>query len=254
MITSYIYDPSVPVDGHGYKQDPSSNSLVPPYQCHRLQDDVHHKKQGFHNLGYTSNTSPTKLDIDNNHINRLHANNQARSNLPQATGGDSSLYILQPEGDGAPIRTSSAVVPSAPPIYSIPVQATDPGKRTERFRDSGLGNGGMTDGNDGSDGYLCGQDEEEEEDGRRRRTAGTPDYLGDTADEESVISVDIHTSSTSLSSADTKLVVDDRVQEDFSRRERMREKETEDSISVTDSMVAEALAALEAATAGEDYE
>ncbi|XP_072543687.1 uncharacterized protein [Salminus brasiliensis] len=257
MIKSYIYDPSVPVDGHGHKQDPSSNSLVPPYQCHRLPDEVNHKKQGFHNLGFTSNTSPTKLDIDNNHINRLHANNQARSNLPQATGGDSSLYILQPEGEGAPIRTSSAVVASAPPIYSIPMLGTEPGKRTERFRDSGLGNGGMTDGNDGSDGYLCSQDEEDEDNnGRRRKTAGTPDYVGDTADEESVISVDIHTSSTSISSADTKLVVEDRVEKDSSllRRESASEKETGDCVSVTDSMVAEALAALEAATAGEDYE
>ncbi|KAL6490737.1 hypothetical protein MHYP_G00010820 [Metynnis hypsauchen] len=254
MIKSYIYDPSEPVDGQGLKQDPSNNSLVPPYQCHRLPDEVNHKKQGFHNLGFTSNTSPTKLDIDNNHINRLHVNNQTRSSLPQATGGDSTLYILQPEAEGTPIRTTS-IVPSAPPVYSIPMLGTDPGKRTERFRDSGLGNGGMTDGIDESDGYLCGQ-EEEEDDTRRQKTAATSEYVGDTADEESVISVDIHTSSTSLSSADTKLVVEDTVEEDLSlsRRDGVTEKETEDCISVTDSMVAEALAALEAATAGEEYE
>ncbi|KAI4896975.1 hypothetical protein NFI96_031534 [Prochilodus magdalenae] len=250
---SYIYDPSVPVDGHGFKQDPSSNHLVAPYQCHRLPDDVNHKKQGFHNLGFTSNTSPTKLDIDNNHINRLHVTNQSRSNVPPATEGDSSLYILRPEGEGTPIKTTS-VVPSAPPIISVPMLGTEPSKRTERFRDSGLGNGGMTDGYDGSDGYLCGQ-EEDEEDKRRQKTVGTSEYVGDTADEESVISVDIHTSSTSLSSADTKLVLEDTVEEDssLSRREGATEKET-DNISVTDSMVAEALAALEAATAGEEYE
>ncbi|KAL7875894.1 hypothetical protein AOLI_G00108570 [Acnodon oligacanthus] len=254
MIKSYIYDPSESVDGQGLKQDPSNNSLVPPYQCHRLPDEVNHKKQGFHNLGFTSNTSPTKLDIDNNHINRLHVNNQTRSSLPQETGGDSTLYILQPEAEGTPIRTTS-IIPSAPPVYSIPMLGTEPGKRTERFRDSGLGNGGMTDGIDGLDGYLCGQ-EEEEEDKRRRNTAATSEYVEDTADEESVISVDIHTSSTSLSSADTKLVVEDTVEEDLSlsRRDGATEKETEDCISVTDSMVAEALAALEAATAGEEYE
>lgn len=74
----------------------------------------------------------------------------------------------------------------------------------------------------------------------------------DTADEESVISVDIHTSSTSLSSADTKLTIDESLS--FSPKAGSKEKDTEDTVSVTDSMVAEALAALEAATAGEEYE
>ncbi|XP_066537708.1 uncharacterized protein zgc:194930 [Hoplias malabaricus] len=254
MIKSYIYDPSVPVEAHGHKQDQSFNSLVPPYQCHRLPEEVNPKKQGFHNLGFTSSTSPTKLDIDNNHINRLHVSNQARSSPPQATGGDATLYILQPEGEGSPIKTTTSV-PTAPPINSITMLGTEPSKRTERFRDSGLGNGGMMDGNDGSEGYLCGQ-EEEEDDTRRLKTAGSSEYVVDTADEESVISVDIHTSSTSLSSADTKLFVGDSIEEDpsLSRREGKRDKETEDVISVTDSMVAEALAALEAATEGEECE
>lgn len=74
----------------------------------------------------------------------------------------------------------------------------------------------------------------------------------DTADEESVISVDIHTSSTSLSSSDTKLMIDESLS--FSPKAGSKEKDTEDTVSVTDSMVAEALAALEAATAGEEYE
>lgn len=89
---------------------------------------------------------------------------------------------------------------------------------------------------------MCKTDQEEE--GRQR--------AGDTADEESVISVDIHTSSTSLSSTETKLVIDE--DSSFSQKAGSKEKDTEDTVSVTDSMVAEALAALEAATAGEDYE
>ncbi|KAI5104374.1 hypothetical protein C0J45_6000 [Silurus meridionalis] len=210
MIKSYIYDPTDPVEVNGLKQDPTTNSLVSSYQCH-LSDDG--KKQGFHNLGYTSNSNLSKSDIENNHIN------QARSNVPQTAGGNASLYILQPDG---------GVLPSVLPL------GTEADKQTESFRDSGLGNG--------SDGYLCRTDQEEE----RRQGAG------DTADEESVISVDIHTSSTSLSSGDTKLVRDE--DSSYSRKAGSKEKDKEDVVSVTDSMVAEALAALEAATAGEEYE
>ncbi|KAF7706459.1 hypothetical protein HF521_019713 [Silurus meridionalis] len=89
MIKSYIYDPTDPVEVNGLKQDPTTNSLVSSYQCH-LSDD--RKKQGFHNLGYTSNSNLSKSDIENNHIN------QARSNVPQTAGGNASLYILQPDG------------------------------------------------------------------------------------------------------------------------------------------------------------
>lgn len=205
---------------NGLKQDPSTNSLVSSYQCHNRSDDG--KKQGFHNLGYTSNSNLSKSDIENNHIN------QARSNLPQTAGDNSSLYILQPDGGVSP------TLPSTPPLCPVSPLGTEPGKQTERFRDSGLGNG--------SDGYLCRMDQEEE--GRQG--------AGDTADEESIISVDIHTSSTSLSSADTKLMIDK--DSSFSWKAGLKEKDTEDTVSVTDSMVAEALAALEAATAGEEYE
>ncbi|XP_026990142.1 uncharacterized protein zgc:194930 [Tachysurus fulvidraco] len=211
MMKSYIHDPTDPVEVNGLKQDPSTNSLFSSYQFHGESGDG--KKQGFHNLGYTSNSNLSKSDIENNHIN------QSRSNLPQSAGGNSSLYILQPDG------VISSTVPSAPPLCPVTPLGTEPGKQTERFRDSGLGNG--------SDGYLCRTEQEEE--GRHGAR--------DTADEESVISVDIHTSSTSLSSADTKLM-----------KAGSKEKDTEDSVSVTDSMVAEALAALEAATAGEEYE
>ncbi|KAF4089138.1 hypothetical protein AMELA_G00063110 [Ameiurus melas] len=217
MLKSYIYDPTDPVDINEVKQDPSTNSLVSSYQGHSQADDG--KKQGFHNLGYTSNSTLSKSDIENNHIN------QARSNLPQTAGGKSSFYILQPDGGVSP------TLPSTPPLCPVSPLGTSPGKQTERFRDSGLGNG-----------CLCRTDQEEE--GRQR--------AGDTADEESVISVDIHTSSTSLSSADTKLVIDE--DSSFSRKAGSKEKDTEDTESVTDSMVAEALAALEAATAGEEYE
>ncbi|KAM9406988.1 uncharacterized protein ACWYII_027206 isoform 1-T2 [Salvelinus alpinus] len=92
---------------------------------------------------------------------------------------------------------------------------------------------------------------------------GTAEYLGDTGDEQSVLSADIQTSTTSLSSADTN---DDREAPDATTTENGigisvkksedegKEGEDDDVQSVTDSMVAEALAALEAATAGEDYE
>ncbi|XP_030636251.1 uncharacterized protein LOC115817145 [Chanos chanos] len=253
MIKSYIYDPSVPVDVHGSKRDPIGGPL---YQSHQLPDDVDRtsKKQGFHNLGYTSSSGspgvlgPNKLDIDNNHINRLHANlpsEQSRpTNHPRAGGGvdreDPSLYILQPKtGD----LREPPPLPSEPPVYHISLLKTDPGTRGDRFRDSGLGNGGLME--DSEDGYRYREDDEERESG----VASTPDYIGDTADEESVLSGDIHTSSTSLSSADTK---DGKLS--LSKREGVKENAEEDNQSVTDSMVAEALAALEAATAGEEYE
>ncbi|XP_073693160.1 uncharacterized protein [Garra rufa] len=247
MIKSYIYDPSVPVEVPGRKRDPTSSSL---YQSHRFPEEADHiqKKQGFHNLAYSTHPSPTKLDIDNNHINRLHANIPGEQIRPSPAEGDPSRYILQPEGQGTPIK-SAPTLRDNPPVQNESLLGTEAGKREERFRDSGLGGGGIIDGTEGSDGYPYGQEDEDED--RKSRLAGTPD----TADEESVLSVDIHTSSTSLSSADTKLMIEDREKKEPSivRGEQPREKEI-DSVSVTDSMVAEALAALDAATAGEDSE
>lgn len=245
MIKSYIYDPSVPVDVPGRKQDPTSSSL---YQSHRFPEEADHvqKKQGFHNLGYSTHPSPTKLDIDNNHINRLHANIPGEQIRSTPAEGDPRLYILQP-GDEGPQVKAVPNIRADPPIQNESMLGTEPGKREERFRDSGLGGGGITDGTEGSDGYPYGQ-EEEDEDGKSR-PARTPD----TGDEESVLSVDIHTSSTSLSSADTKLMIEDREEQEPSTFTRGQEKEL-DSVSITDSMVAEALAALDAATAGEDSE
>uniref|UniRef100_A0A8C2C143 Zgc:194930 n=1 Tax=Cyprinus carpio TaxID=7962 RepID=A0A8C2C143_CYPCA len=242
MIKSYIYDPSVPVEVPGRKRDPTSSSL---YQSHRFPEEADHihKKQGFHNLAYSTHPSPAKLDIDNNHINRLHANIPGEQIQSSPAEGDPSLYILQPQDEGTPTLRANL------PIQSESLLGTDPGKREDRFRDSGLGGGGITDGTEGSDGYPYGQEDEDED--RKSRLASTPD----TADEESVLSVDMHTSSTSLSSADTKLMIEDREKEQPSieRGEQEREKEM-DCVSVTDSMVAEALAALDAATAGEESE
>ncbi|XP_016124991.1 uncharacterized protein [Sinocyclocheilus grahami] len=247
MIKSYIYDPSVPVEVPGRKRDPTSSSL---YQSHRFPEEADHipKKQGFHNLAYSTHPSPTKLDIDNNHINRLHANIPGEQIRSSPAEGDPSLYILQPEGEGTPIKAAPTLRVN-PPIQNEPLLGTEPGKREDRFRDSGLGGGGITDGTEGSDGYPYGQEDEDED--RKSRLASTPD----TADEESVLSVDKHTSSTSLSSADTKLMIEDREKKASSieRGEQERAKEM-DCVSVTDSMVAEALAALDAATAGEDSE
>ena len=96
---------------------------------------------------------------------------------------------------------------------------------------------------------------------------GTPDYPCDTGDEGSVLSVDMHTSTTSLSSVDTRDELRLRKTPDVSTMEsgisvtkyeeeegEEEEEEGEEVQSVTDSMVAEALAALEAATAGEDFD
>ncbi|KAI7814960.1 uncharacterized protein zgc:194930 [Triplophysa rosa] len=232
MVKGYISDASVPVDVPGCKRDPTTSSL---YQSHKFpeESDHIHKKQGFHNLGYSTHPSPTKLDIDNNHINRLHANVPDQRVRPSQPEHDSRRYILRPEDEGTPVKT----------LCDEPMLGTEPGKREERFRDSGLGSGGIS---EGSDGCPCGQEEEYEE--MRCRVASTPDT-------ESMLSVDMHTSSTSLSSADTKLVIDDRDENEpaFIEEEQETEKES-DGLSITDSMVAEALAALDAATAGEDFE
>ncbi|XP_051991065.1 uncharacterized protein LOC127649874 [Xyrauchen texanus] len=220
MIKSYIFDPSVPVDVSGHKQDLTSSSL---YQSHRFPGEADHidKKQGVCNLGYSTQPSPSKLEIDNNHINCLHANIPGDQVRPIPARSDPSFYILQPEGEGMPVHDKSML-------------GTEPGKREERFRDSGLGGGGII---------------EEEEDDRRSRVVSTPD----TADAESVLSVDMHTSSTSLSSVDSKLEDRDEKYPSIMTGQQEREKEI-DCLSITDSMVAEALAALDAATAGEDCE
>ncbi|KAA0723693.1 hypothetical protein E1301_Tti003192 [Triplophysa tibetana] len=228
---SYISDPSIPVDVPGCKRDPTTSSL---YQSDIFPEKGDHipKKQGFHNLGYSTQPSSTKLDIDNNHLNRLHANvldQRVRTSQPEH---DAKQYILRPEEE-MPVKT----------LCDEPILALEPGMREERFRDSGLGSGGISEGSDGS---PYGHEEEFEE--MRCREVSTPDT-------ESMLSVDMHTSSTSLSSDDTKLVIDDRDENEPAFIEEVKETEKEsDGMGITDSMVAEALAALDAATAGEDFE
>lgn len=265
---SYIYDPSVTVDGR--KSDSAGSSL---YQPHHFppgspgsdpalggHDSKH--KQGINNLGYSKSSDSTlKMEVDNNHVNqRLHAAPSAREQHRPVGGGappPAEVYIIQPQALG-PRWTLQEHGPSQVPVYpdiqgyqnqrSYP----EPGYRQDRW------DGGITE---------CGlesQSADEVDEG----VGGTPEYLCDTGDEGSVLSVDIHTSTTSLSSADTKderrmaktpdvSTVESGISgmksedEEEARKEEVEEEEVQ---SITDSMVAEALAALEAATAGEEFE
>ncbi|XP_035477331.2 sodium/potassium/calcium exchanger 1 [Scophthalmus maximus] len=294
MIKSYIYDPSVAGDAR--KADAAGSSL---YQPHHLPGRApggggggggplgsHDKqKQGFHNLAYSkSNDSTLKLEVDNNHLNqRLHAApgkelHHQGSALP-AEGG---LYIIQP--DALAPRWTPSQVPVYPNIQEYENQRSH-GERGRRP---------AADEWDGSvdkcaaGGESPSADEIEIDEG----VGGTPDYPCDTGDEGSVLSVDIHTSTTSLSSADTRDELrlrkttdastmesgisvmrseegdddeeeeeeeeearnDDDEEEEEEEEEARNDEEEEEVQSVTDSMVAEALAALEAATAGEDFD
>ncbi|KAJ8269317.1 hypothetical protein COCON_G00119240 [Conger conger] len=235
MIKSYIYDPSAPVEVHGRRHDSSSSSL---YQRKPLESDNIHKVQGFHNLGYSHKygdslkNGTSRLEIDNNHINRLHAppGDGPHDRLPKPEPGNHALYILHPE---SPLKF-------APPCH-LPLQTSAPCRPTGKLEGRLID--GMTPLENGVP-LPRGQGEE----------AG-----GD--DGESVLSgrsEDINTSTTSLSSADTKDRVGsgDGVAEGVPVTESSSSEEEEeeggDCGSVTDSEVAEALAALEAATAGED--
>ncbi|XP_030018747.1 uncharacterized protein LOC115438993 [Sphaeramia orbicularis] len=250
MIKSYIYDPSVGVDGP--KSDSAGSSL---YQPHYLSGGApggdplsgHKQKQGFHNPGFSkSNDSTLKLEVDNNHVNhRLHspANELHRqASAPPAEGG---LYIIQPEALGPRWVTQDPnpiQVPVYPDIqdYEDHRRYNEQGRRTTR---------------NGWDGSVTGCESLSADEG----VGGTPEYPCDTGDEGSILSVDIHTSTTSLSSADTKDNHRPPKTPELSTVESgilvtKSEDEEEEVQSVTDSMVAEALAALEAATAGEDFE
>ncbi|KAK7909790.1 hypothetical protein WMY93_014474 [Mugilogobius chulae] len=261
MIKSYIYDPSVAVDGP--KSDPASSSL---YQQHYLSGappngdprSAHSKhKQGIHNPGFSkSNDSTLKLEVDNNHVNnRLHSapsrEVHRKASAPPAEG---ALYIIQPEAPG--IRWIMQEQPSQVPVYPD-IQSygnqTDYNDREAR--------------NDWSGSTSEFRRESLSADEIDEGVGGTPEYPCDTGDEGSVLSVDIHTSTTSLSSVETKApktpelsTVESGIlvskSEDEEEEEEVREEpknQAEEVASVTDSMVAEALAALEAATAGEEF-
>ncbi|KAG7462117.1 hypothetical protein MATL_G00199200 [Megalops atlanticus] len=249
MIKSYIYDPSVPVDVHGRKRDTATTTL---YQGKPQEAENTHKVQGFHNLGYTHKYADgvkqgtAKLEIDNNQINRLHAAPGARTqdHVLKAGAGDSSLYILQP---GESPRKCALPGHTPLPEHNA-LQCSSPGVTFERLND-----------------HLIGGTPQANGDAFSRRGHGSPRSPceagdpGDEPDADSVLSgrsEEVHTSTTSLSSADTRERPPQTAGESHgSEGEEEEEGEDEgDSGSITDSEVAEALAALDAATAGEDYE
>ncbi|XP_070710924.1 uncharacterized protein [Pempheris klunzingeri] len=261
MIKSYIYDPSVAVDVR--KTDSAGSSL---YQPHHLSGggpgsdplSNHSKqKQGFHNLGYSkSNDSTLKLEMDNNHVNhRLHAAPSSGKELHrQGSALPAEVYIIQPDALG-PRWTTQEKSPSQVPVYpNIQEYENQRGYGEQAHR-------ATTNGWDSTITECVIVSETLSVDEVDEGVGGTPEYLCDTGDEGSVLSADIHTSTTSLSSADTRDGLRLPKTPDVSTGESgisvMKsedEDEEEEVQSVTDSMVAEALAALEAATAGEDCE
>lgn len=257
------------------KTDSAGSSL---YQPHPLSGgppsgdplDGHSNKQkhGFHNLGYSkSNDSTLKLEVDNNHVNhRLHAAPPPTKELHQQGSAPPAegvgLYIIQPDALG-PRWGVQDKTPSQVPVYpSIQYENQRSYNKEEHHETRSRWDSSITEYVTASE-NLSG-DEIEVDEG----VGGTPEYLCDTGDEGSVLSVDIHTSTTSLSSADTRddlglpktpevSTVESGISTSKSEDEEEPEagvKEEEEVQSVTDSMVAEALAALEAATAGEESE
>lgn len=255
---SYIYDPSVAVDVR--KTDSAGSSL---YQPHLLSGGApgsdplssHNKqKHGVHNLGYSkSNDSTLKLEADNNHVNhRLHAAPPSAKELHrQGSAPPAEVYIIQPEALG-PRWTMQEIGPSQVPVYpNIQGYGNQRGGGEQGLAKTNGWDSSVTVCVTGS-GSLSADEVDE-------GVGGTPEYPCDTGDEGSVLSVDIHTSTTSLSSADTRDELRLPKTPDASTVESgisvMKSEDEEEEVqSVTDSMVAEALAALEAATAGEDCE
>ncbi|XP_008433684.1 uncharacterized protein LOC103480500 [Poecilia reticulata] len=266
MVKSYIYDPSTAVDVR--KSDSVGSSLYQG-QHHaggdpgrEPQGDHNKQKHGFHNLGYSkSNDSTLKLEHDNNQVNhRLHSapslakEMHQQASVPPAGGG---LYIIEPEAVG---RRWMDIDATQVPIYPNVQQYEDHRSYSEPEHEA------MTNGWDSSittctmAGRTPSVDEIDE------GVGGTPEHLWDTGDEGSVLSVDIHTSTTSLSSGGTRdeltlpKTADVCTEESGISVTKSEDEEDEEQVrkdqaevqSVTDSMVAEALAALEAATAGED--
>lgn len=236
LSLSYIYDPTAPAEAR--KPDSAGSSL---YQPHHLpgappSNDPNKQKQGYNNLGYSKSSDSTlKLEVDNNHVNhRLHA-------APPPAG----VYIIQPEKTRWMVEERS---PSQVPVYPN-MEYRHHSSYDQRRALSGWDHA-VTECVNGVENLSV--DEMDE------GVGGTPEYLCDTGDEVSVLSVDIHTS---LSSADTrdglpKTPDASTVESGISvmKSEDEEEATKEEVQSVTDSMVAEALAALEAATAGEDFE
>ncbi|TKS92892.1 hypothetical protein D9C73_027121 [Collichthys lucidus] len=251
-VGRYIYDPSVAVDGR--KPDTAGSSL---YQSHHLSGSAsssNNQKQGIHNLGYIkSNDSTLKLEVDNNHVNHsLHAAPSMKEVYRQGSAPPAEVYIIQPEALGPRWmlqERSPSQVPVYPNIQEYEKQASYP-ERGQRPSRNGWDNS-ITECVIGVESLSADEIDE--------GVGGTPEYPCDTGDEGSVLSVEIHTSTTSLSSADTRDELRLPKTSDISTMESgisvMKSEDEEEEVqSVTDSMVAEALAALEAATAGEDFE
>lgn len=205
------------------------------------------QKQGFHNLAYSkSNESTLKLEVDNNHVNqRLHR----QGSIPPTEGG---LYIIQPQSMGQQWLMHENG-PSHVPVYpSIENYERQGSSAEQRHQATSNGWNSSIDECEITTKDLSADDIDE-------GVGGTPEYLCDTGDEGSILSVDIQTSTTSLSSGGTKDELTLPKTPDVATVESgisvsKSEGEDEEVQSITDSMVAEALAALEAATAGEDYE
>ncbi|XP_028998510.1 uncharacterized protein zgc:194930 isoform X2 [Betta splendens] len=240
MIKSYIYDPSVAVDVR--KPDGAGSSLYQPRLhaagppgCDPLAGHAKHK-HGFHNLGYSkSNESTLKLEADNNHVNqRLHA---ALTPVKDSAPAPEGPYIIRPEPREVQQRTPSQV-----PVYP----------NIQEYQESPRSPDG------GWDRSLAECRSGSESPSADEGVGGTPEYPCDTGDEGSVLSVDVHTSTTSLSSAETRdgagLPGAESGVSVATSEDAAAGRDAEEARSVTDSMVAEALAALEAATAGEDDE
>ncbi|KAK5875847.1 hypothetical protein CesoFtcFv8_026885 [Champsocephalus esox] len=246
MIKSYMYDPSVAVDVR--KTDSASSSLYQPHQLPRC-NPLQKQKQGFNNLGYSkSNDSTLKLEVDNNHVNhRLHS----QPNEPHRQATDGGLYIIQPEALG-PRWVMQERGPSQVPVYPNRQENQRSFSEQERHVTKSRWDNGVTECVIGSESLSADEIDE--------GVGGTPEYLFDTGDEGSVLSVDLHTSTTSLSSADTRdglrlpKGLDVSTVESGISVMKSEDEEEGEVHSVMDSMVAEALAALEAATAGEEYE
>ncbi|XP_013873844.1 uncharacterized protein zgc:194930 [Austrofundulus limnaeus] len=253
MVKSYIYDPSVAVDVR--KTDSTSSSLYQPN--HRAGGapgrnpnggGSNKQKHGIHNLGYSDST--LKLEFDNNQVNhRLHAVPPLAKELQQQASGpppEAGLYIIQPEAVGPRWLDIS---PSQLPVYPNLEELGNQRSYDEQEPGAPRPGWNKTEG-------LSGDEIDE-------GVGGTPEYPCDTGDEGSVLSVDIHTSTTSLSSGGTRDGLTPNKTPDTSTEESgisVTKSEADAAVrnnqeevqSVTDSMVAEALAALEAATAGED--
>ncbi|KAJ0006263.1 hypothetical protein NQD34_013536 [Periophthalmus magnuspinnatus] len=236
MIKSYIYDPSVGVDGR--KSDPAVSSL---YQSHHHSGAPPAVETLAADMASTNRESTTPASA------KVHR----QASAPPAQG---DLYIIQPDAPGP--RWIMQEQPSQVPVYP---EIQSYGNQID-YNDREVRTGWST--------REC-RTESVSADEIDEGVGGTPEYPCDTGDEGSVLSVDIHTSTTSLSSADTKddhkapktpelSTVESGIlvskSEDEEEEGEEPKNEAEEVESVTDSMVAEALAALEAATAGEEFE